>query len=628
MKNFAKLAAIALVAAFVVVGSSASALTSAEIQAFLAQLSPAQLSAIMGTTATTANTASYTFTRDLTVGSTGADVTALQNFLIGKGFNTKATGYFGAMTKAALASYQSSQSIAPAAGYFGSKTRASVNQASVTSTSTSTTTTTTTTTGTTGISTPGAEGILTVTQGPLSSSVVNVGATKAPVLVIRSQAQSSDISISRIRLDLGSSTSIYNKVYQTLYVMDGSNVLATVALNNSTVVQSGSDYIVNITGLNVVVPKGAYKDLTIAADVYPTINSNYQGQPWKIALDGTDAVRGTDGAGIDQYGGDSSIAQTITLNSSLTDNAQVNVSLDPSSPLANSYPVTDTTNNQYLGLPIMTFDLYAQNDSINVRGIQFNISSTGPGKVTAAYLYKGSSPVFSTAVSGGVANFNNILMGQMTAGVNTNTSYTLKVDVSSVTGATTINASTTGALISAQNSQGESLTSGNVTGSAIANLATVVGTGPMFTLSGSPVITSQNITAGGATSTTYKYTATFNVNVTAVGSDLAFGLVGTSTQSFGTTTDRAEVYTNGSPDANTTAGMLVSYSQPSNTVISADGKAFTVSRGNTALIPVTYSFTVTNPGANTYAVQLQGINSSTGVTAFMLNQPAWRTTSI
>ncbi|MEK7596723.1 MAG: hypothetical protein AAB450_01275, partial [Patescibacteria group bacterium] len=48
--------------------------------------------------AAVASPAMTTFTRDLTVGSTGADVTALQN-AVGV---SPATGYFGSITKAAV----------------------------------------------------------------------------------------------------------------------------------------------------------------------------------------------------------------------------------------------------------------------------------------------------------------------------------------------------------------------------------------------------------------------------------------------------------------------------------------------------------------------------------------------
>ncbi len=69
------------------------------------------------------------FIRDLTIGSSGADVIALQTTLISKGFSIPAgaTGYFGEQTRAALAEYQAANGIMPAAGYFGPKTRAVLN---------------------------------------------------------------------------------------------------------------------------------------------------------------------------------------------------------------------------------------------------------------------------------------------------------------------------------------------------------------------------------------------------------------------------------------------------------------------------------------------------------------------
>lgn len=66
--------------------------------------------------------------RDLTIGSTGADVTALQTWLLAKGFSIPAgaTGYFGAQTRAALAAFQKASAITPAVGYFGPITRAHI----------------------------------------------------------------------------------------------------------------------------------------------------------------------------------------------------------------------------------------------------------------------------------------------------------------------------------------------------------------------------------------------------------------------------------------------------------------------------------------------------------------------
>ena len=63
--------------------------------------------------------------KDLTIGSTGADVKTLQNGLIAKGYMTgSATGYFGAITQKAVIAWQKAAGISPAAGYFGAKSRA------------------------------------------------------------------------------------------------------------------------------------------------------------------------------------------------------------------------------------------------------------------------------------------------------------------------------------------------------------------------------------------------------------------------------------------------------------------------------------------------------------------------
>ncbi|MEK7107216.1 MAG: peptidoglycan-binding protein [Patescibacteria group bacterium] len=73
------------------------------------------------------------FKRDLETGSKGSDVRALQAYLNSHGFSIAASGagspgneteLFGGLTRAALAKWQASVGITPAAGYFGPKTRA------------------------------------------------------------------------------------------------------------------------------------------------------------------------------------------------------------------------------------------------------------------------------------------------------------------------------------------------------------------------------------------------------------------------------------------------------------------------------------------------------------------------
>lgn len=80
--------------------------------------------------------------QDLWLGSRGADVTWLQQYLIGKNLgeasqklmSAGATGYFGVLTKAAVAEFQKSFNITPNQGYYGAKTRAVVNENMTTAT--------------------------------------------------------------------------------------------------------------------------------------------------------------------------------------------------------------------------------------------------------------------------------------------------------------------------------------------------------------------------------------------------------------------------------------------------------------------------------------------------------------
>ena len=78
------------------------------------------------TTPTTPSTACG-FTRDLTIGANGADVSCLQDYLTGTGhfsFSGGSTGYFGSIPKTAVSAWQADEGVSPAVGYFGSKSRA------------------------------------------------------------------------------------------------------------------------------------------------------------------------------------------------------------------------------------------------------------------------------------------------------------------------------------------------------------------------------------------------------------------------------------------------------------------------------------------------------------------------
>lgn len=80
-----------------------------------------------------ANAQEYVFNNDLSVGSSGSDVIALQDWLIKNNFDIPAIssgtafkGYFGSQTKLALSKYQTSINL-PNFGFFGPLTRSRIN---------------------------------------------------------------------------------------------------------------------------------------------------------------------------------------------------------------------------------------------------------------------------------------------------------------------------------------------------------------------------------------------------------------------------------------------------------------------------------------------------------------------
>lgn len=73
----------------------------------------------------------YVFNKDLTLGSTGPDVVALQKYLVKNSLMVMpkgvSYGFFGEITRKGVAAYQAKNGITPVAGYFGPKTREHLN---------------------------------------------------------------------------------------------------------------------------------------------------------------------------------------------------------------------------------------------------------------------------------------------------------------------------------------------------------------------------------------------------------------------------------------------------------------------------------------------------------------------
>src|SRR3989338_1742282 len=168
--RIAKIAAITVGLTFALSFSvnTAGAVTIAELQAQINALM-AQLASLQGSSVP----AGASITSDLTIGSTGAQVVALQSALVAQGHLVMpagvAMGYFGSLTKAAVIKWQAANGV-PNTGYFGPLSRAKFNgSAGATGTVPGATVGSGVSVGGT-ISTPGAEGTITVSKNPNPAS--------------------------------------------------------------------------------------------------------------------------------------------------------------------------------------------------------------------------------------------------------------------------------------------------------------------------------------------------------------------------------------------------------------------------------------------------------------------------
>lgn len=231
----------------------------AQITALLAQITllQQQLANAQGTTTTTT---SFSFTKDLTLGSKGDEVKALQELLISANKGSAAaalaavgaTSYFGSLTKAALAEYQAAAGVTPSVGYFGPKTRAYVASLGTVVTTSGTVIGTTTGT-TTGVTVTGEALAVSLAVDSPAAAIIGSGTAFNSALKVNLSAGSKDVTITGITLQKGGF--VANTRLNGVDVLDSQGVrhgqvVTSVNADNTITILMSSDPIVVKAGSN------------------------------------------------------------------------------------------------------------------------------------------------------------------------------------------------------------------------------------------------------------------------------------------------------------------------------------------------------------------------------------------
>jgi len=357
-----------LIAAFVVVGASrANAATAQELQDQINALL-AQIGSLQGGSSTSC----YSFTRDLTVGSQGADVTALQNYLAAKGyFNVAATGYFGSITAQATAAWQSANGVMPAAGYFGAISRAKYNSMC------------SSTTPTTGDDDDdddfnagnGAEASLEdfdVKDGDDTS--IEEGDEDAEVMEIEFDVEDADVEVQRIEVVASSSAGNGEEdpwdVFESATLwMDGDDVATVDNLDdedNWDEQSNDGQYSFRFNGVDSVVNEGDTAKFVVSFTFQDNLDD--LDESWELWVD-DEGVRALDEAGIDQYTGDNNDTVSIDLEAAGGDD-ELSLSESSDNPDSATLEVEEDEKSEWLSLAVM--DLEADTDT-EVKDFKVNV---------------------------------------------------------------------------------------------------------------------------------------------------------------------------------------------------------------------------------------------------------------
>ncbi len=520
----------------------------------------------------------YTFNTDLTLGSTGADVVALQGILVSGGYLTMPAGvpmgYFGALTQAAVAKWQAASGIAPAAGYVGPISRGRLNGAVVpgpsglpvgcTSTAGYSSITgakcdsgsslpagCSSTAGYSPITGAKCDGGSTSSTGPLaggagsidsfeemsnySNEQVGEGEEDVEIAGIEIEADSgSDIEITAARIDFSTqpgNDDLDEFITEVSVWFDGEEV-ARVDANEF---NDDNDWTKTVTlDSGAVIRAGDTGELVVAVTGVNNVDSNDSGDDWgldfiSVRFADAQGVTTTETAGTDAFAWDVVPFATAT-------GVDLKAQLSSDTPKEGIVEVHDTNDTE--DVELLRFTLAAEGSDIEIKDLPINFAtSTGGTATTLAHIastvrlvigddeFAESTSGAVPGASGATVTFDNI---DFTIEDGEKVTVIVEADVndldSSFVAGDKLTASYTASnreVVDAEDETGEDLTSGDKTGTATGKAQEFRASGIKVTYVSSSATSNQNDAAD---------TGTFKIRyrVTAVGDSVYLSSLATS----------------------------------------------------------------------------------------------------
>jgi hypothetical protein len=333
-----------------------------------------------------AASAAMTYTRDLTIGSTGADVISLQTTLVSKGFlvipATVQKGYFGALTKTALSNYQKSVGISPAVGYFGPVTRAHFNAM------------TDTPAGDDGDDDngdlQGGEGDIKDFDvlGNPSSTDLDEGQTDE-VLGFEFEAEDSDIRVERLDILASATAGIagdasdepWDYIESARLMLDGDEVAEVTDLDDEDMWDEEDDdvYSFRFEDIDVVVEEDETAKFYVEFTAADSLDSDDEGTEFDISI-ADDGLRAVDAEGIDLYEGDEDDEVSVTFEGA--EAGDLELSIDSEDNEDRTVFVDEDSETE--GVEIMRFTIEANASTNMIDELQVKLATSTATNTTIA----------------------------------------------------------------------------------------------------------------------------------------------------------------------------------------------------------------------------------------------------
>lgn len=328
-------------------------------------------------------TSCFTFTRDLTLGSTGPDVMELQKFMMAAGQSIPAgpTDYFGGQTQAALASWQASKAITPAVGYFGPITRAAVAIACVPSTPSTPTDEEDEDEDDSSVTLRGEASIGTFDIDSASEDEIEEGAEDAPIAELTVEFSNGDAEISRMDFTLvgtGDERDPWD-TFETMSLWVDGDKIAEMDIDNEDDYLDEDAGTLRFSGLDLVAMEDEEVEIVVAVTVLNSVDGTTDGEAWTVSADtmrffDADGVATTDdGAG--DLGDPRGATESFTVTEAGAED-EVIVKTSSSDPDATTLQVEDDSKSDFYTVFVFDLDTDDSDNDIEFDGITLTLNTS------------------------------------------------------------------------------------------------------------------------------------------------------------------------------------------------------------------------------------------------------------